>query len=162
MKPMHGQLSASIATARPDKLETRPGKSLNTPTSHIQPFCCKTPPPSYNLQIQHNTTHRVPSCAPPPRQRKPTSPTPKFQLSNVYATAPCPSSSTMHPKASLIFPPSPFCSRPTSFSSQCKAQRTLPSGHCYSMTQDSIQPTFSQPWPKSSQYANIQPTFSQH
>ena len=61
---MHGQLSASIATARPNKLETRPGKNLNTPTSNIQPFCCKTPPPSYNLQIQHNTTYRVPSCAP--------------------------------------------------------------------------------------------------
>ena len=34
----------------------------------------------------------------------PTSPTAKFQLSNIYATAPCPSSPTMHPKASLQAP----------------------------------------------------------
>ena len=47
--------------------------------------------------------------------------------------------------APQTFPPSPFGSRPTSFSSQCKAQQTLP-------TRDSIQPTFTQ-------YASIQPTF---
>ena len=32
MKPIYGQLSANIVTARRDKLETRPGKNLNTAT----------------------------------------------------------------------------------------------------------------------------------